>query len=79
MPFDEVINKCSISLASPNFAALGTNGSTVYLTDLRSLEKVAVMRGSGLINSLCFTQDGTFLHTYGGKLVVKIDLLNIVT
>ncbi|CAH8841537.1 unnamed protein product [Trichobilharzia szidati] len=67
MPYDEVINKCAISLASPNFAALGTNGSTVYLADLRSLEKVAFMRGSGMINSLCFAQEGTFLHTYGAE------------
>ncbi|CAH8841553.1 unnamed protein product [Trichobilharzia szidati] len=67
MPYDEVINKCAVSLASPNFAALGTNGSTVYLADLRSLEKVAFMRGSGMINSLCFAQEGTFLHTYGAE------------
>ncbi|CAH8510478.1 unnamed protein product [Heterobilharzia americana] len=66
-PFGEIINKCSISSAHPNLAALGTNGSTVYLVDLRSLEKISVIQGSGLINSVCFTQDGTFLNTYGDE------------
>ncbi|KAH8859760.1 U3 small nucleolar RNA-associated protein 18 [Schistosoma japonicum] len=66
-PTDETISKCFISSAHPNLVALGTNGSAVYLADLRSLEKISVMRASGLINSLCFTQDGTFLNTYGAE------------
>ncbi|CAH8528516.1 unnamed protein product [Schistosoma rodhaini] len=64
---DETITKCFISPAHPNLVALGTNGSAVYLADLRSLEKISVMRASGITNSICFTQDGTFLNTYGAE------------
>ncbi|KAH8859761.1 U3 small nucleolar RNA-associated protein 18 [Schistosoma japonicum] len=34
-PTDETISKCFISSAHPNLVALGTNGSAVYLADLR--------------------------------------------
>ncbi|CAH8484121.1 unnamed protein product [Schistosoma turkestanicum] len=66
-PIDETITKCFVSPADPNLVALGTNGSAVYLADLRSLEKISVMRASGLTNSVCFTQEGTVLNTYGAE------------
>ncbi|KAA3681166.1 U3 small nucleolar RNA-associated protein 18 [Paragonimus westermani] len=60
---DELLVKCQLTGGKPNIVALGTNGRQIYLADLRSLEKIAVVRTRGPVRSFCFSEDGAFLNT----------------
>ncbi|KER27097.1 hypothetical protein T265_05793 [Opisthorchis viverrini] len=60
---DEILVNCEMSSGHPNIVGLGTTDKQVYLADLRSLEKVAVLRTKGTLQSFTFLDDGTFVHT----------------
>ncbi|KAG5448932.1 U3 snoRNP protein [Clonorchis sinensis] len=61
---DEILVNCEMSSGHPNIVGLGTTDKQVYLADLRSLEKVAVLRTKGTLQSFTFLDDGTFVHTF---------------
>ncbi|KAF7262004.1 U3 small nucleolar RNA-associated protein 18 [Paragonimus skrjabini miyazakii] len=60
---EELLVKCQVTEGQPNIAALGTNSRQIYLADLRSLEKIAVVRTRGPVRSFCFSENGAFLNT----------------
>ncbi|KAF8565835.1 U3 small nucleolar RNA-associated protein [Paragonimus westermani] len=75
---DELLVNCQLTGGKPNIAALGTNGRQIYLADLRSLEKIAVVRTRGPVRSFCFSEDGVFLNTLDVT-PKRLDCLKMVT
>ncbi|CAH8525750.1 unnamed protein product [Dicrocoelium dendriticum] len=60
---DDLLVQCELSSGQPNIVALGTTNRTIYLADLRSLEKVSTLSTKAPLRSFCFLDSGAFLTT----------------